>query len=284
MADGIDYVKTNKFVLFGHHFAAIAAAGPLLGPGPGGPVRLFAGRAVDHHRLRAGRRRARHGGALRLGAPQRPEPGQDRRKRDRQGRGHGGLRGHSLHSASSPWPASPSPWSTPCSPAPGAPSRSLPPSPSPCSWASTCTSGATATSWGASIIGVVLLFAGGPGRTLCRGQPDPGPLFTLSKNQIAVIIPIYGFVASVLPVWLLLCPRDYLSTYLKIGTIAMLALGIVFVHPELQMPADHQVYPRRRPDHPRRGLPLPVHHHCLRGHLRLPRHHRHRHHAQDDRQ
>ena len=63
-------------------------------------------------------------------------------------------------------------------------------------------------------------------------NPTLSAIFTLSKPQtIALIIPIYGFVASVLPVWLLLCPRDYLSTYLKIGTIAMLAIGIFFVHP-----------------------------------------------------
>ena len=48
----------------------------------------------------------------------------------------------------------------------------------------------------------------------------------LTKKQISVIIPIYGFVASVLPVWMLLCPRDYLSTYLKIGTVVMLVVGI----------------------------------------------------------
>src|SRR5439155_4958933 len=48
---------------------------------------------------------------------------------------------------------------------------------------------------------------------------------------------LYGFVASVLPVWLLLCPRDYLSSYLKIGTVAFLILGVLYVHPDLHMPA-----------------------------------------------
>jgi carbon starvation protein len=62
-------------------------------------------------------------------------------------------------------------------------------------------------------------------------------MFNMSKKTIALTIPVYGFVASVLPVWLLLCPRDYLSTYLKIGTIVMLAAGIIFVQPTLQMPA-----------------------------------------------
>jgi carbon starvation protein len=62
-------------------------------------------------------------------------------------------------------------------------------------------------------------------------------LLTLSKHQIAIAIPIYGFLASVLPVWMLLCPRDYLSTYLKLGTIVMLVVGIICIHPTLQMPA-----------------------------------------------
>ena len=110
---------------------------------------------------------------------------------------------------------------------------------------------------GASIIGVVLLFAAVLAGPYVVANPTLASFFTLSKNQIAIIIPIYGFVASVLPVWLLLCPRDYLSTYLKIGTIAMLALGIVFVRPHLHDGADHQVYPRRRPDHSRaRSFPL----------------------------
>jgi len=61
--------------------------------------------------------------------------------------------------------------------------------------------------------------------------------FRLSRNGIVIALAIYGFVASVLPVWLLLCPRDYLSSYMKIGSIAMFALGIILVQPTLQMPA-----------------------------------------------
>ena len=61
--------------------------------------------------------------------------------------------------------------------------------------------------------------------------------FTLSRNGIVIALGIYGFVASVLPVWLLLAPRDYLSSYMKIGTIAALVLGVFIVHPTLQMPA-----------------------------------------------
>jgi carbon starvation protein len=61
--------------------------------------------------------------------------------------------------------------------------------------------------------------------------------FTLSRNTLIVLLAVYGFVASVLPVWLLLCPRDYLSSYLKIGTVFFLIFGVILVHPNLQMPA-----------------------------------------------
>ncbi|MES2643051.1 MAG: carbon starvation CstA family protein [Myxococcota bacterium] len=63
------------------------------------------------------------------------------------------------------------------------------------------------------------------------------PWFTLSKDGITYAIATYGFVASVLPVWLLLCPRDYLSSFMKLGTIAALILGVLFVNPELHAPA-----------------------------------------------
>src|SRR6266496_3278358 len=61
--------------------------------------------------------------------------------------------------------------------------------------------------------------------------------FTFSRNTVIVLMASYGFIASVLPVWMLLCPRDYLSSYLKIGTIAFLIIGVILVHPNLQMPA-----------------------------------------------
>ena len=60
--------------------------------------------------------------------------------------------------------------------------------------------------------------------------------FTLSASTLAIVIIAYGFAASALPVWLLLAPRDYLSTFVKLGTIALLALGIVILHPTLHMP------------------------------------------------
>lgn len=63
------------------------------------------------------------------------------------------------------------------------------------------------------------------------------PALTLSAHKITLLMAAYGFIASVLPVWMLLCPRDYLSSYLKIGTIAFLIIGVILVHPNLQMPA-----------------------------------------------
>ncbi len=59
----------------------------------------------------------------------------------------------------------------------------------------------------------------------------------LTPHQLTLALAVYGFVASVLPVWMLLSPRDYLSTYMKIGTILLLALGVIIVNPTLQMPA-----------------------------------------------
>ncbi|MGO9415377.1 MAG: carbon starvation protein A, partial [Syntrophobacteraceae bacterium] len=88
---------------------------------------------------------------------------------------------------------------------------------------------------GGSIIGVVLLalvIVTGP---FVAAHPVLSKWFYLSQNQCAILIPVYGFVASALPVWLLLVPRDYLSTYLKLGTILALAIGILIVHPYLEM-------------------------------------------------
>ncbi|MGE5497141.1 MAG: carbon starvation protein A, partial [Syntrophothermus sp.] len=64
-----------------------------------------------------------------------------------------------------------------------------------------------------------------------------GEWLKFSKQTISIILPVYGFIASTLPVWLLLCPRDYLSSYMKIGTILILGAGIVIVNPILHMPA-----------------------------------------------
>jgi len=88
----------------------------------------------------------------------------------------------------------------------------------------------------ASIIGVIgLLFAVWLGGKIA--ESSWASTFTLSPNKVILIMAAYGFVASVLPVWMLLCPRDYLSSYLKIGTVAFLIIGVIVVAPTLQMPA-----------------------------------------------
>jgi len=88
-----------------------------------------------------------------------------------------------------------------------------------------------------SLIGAILLLAALLyGRTVSE-TPALAAYFNLPGTSLALIIIGYGFVASVLPVWLLLAPRDYLSTFLKIGTVALLAVGILIVRPDLQMPA-----------------------------------------------
>jgi carbon starvation protein len=88
----------------------------------------------------------------------------------------------------------------------------------------------------ASLIGVVLvLFSVVAGAWVHHSSW--APYLTFSREELSIGIAIYGFVASVLPIWLLLAPRDYLSSYMKIGTVALLALGIIIVMPELRMPA-----------------------------------------------
>lgn len=88
-----------------------------------------------------------------------------------------------------------------------------------------------------SIIGVVLtLLAVVAGKWVAE-SPALAPIFTQSGTTIALAIMIYGFIASVLPVWMLLLPRDYLSAYIKIGTISALGIGIFMVRPLLEMPA-----------------------------------------------
>jgi carbon starvation protein len=88
-----------------------------------------------------------------------------------------------------------------------------------------------------SIIGFVLMMAAIVFGGDVAKDPYWGQLFTLTGTQLTWALIIYGFIASVLPVWLLLAPRDYLSTFLKIGVIAGLAIGIIFAMPELKMPA-----------------------------------------------
>ncbi len=236
-ADGHDYVATNKNVLFGHHFAAIAAAGPLVGPVlaaqfgflPGALWILIGcvlGGAV--HDLVVLFASVRHKAqSLATIAEREIDPTT-------------GvvaaiailfililtLAGLSLACVSAMHNA---PWSLfvvfmtlPIAVLMGVIMK--------------VGGNARAVAW-ASIIGVALLLFAVLGGHFITKPEALGGFFNLDLSTISLAIPIYGFIASVLPVWLLLVPRDYLSTYLKIGTIALLAIGIVFVRPDLAMPA-----------------------------------------------
>lgn len=233
-ADGHDYVATNKNVLFGHHFAAIAAAGPLVGPVlaaqwgylPGALWILIGavlgGAVHDAVVLFASVRHKGQSLATIAGREIGPVTGTVA--------GFGvlfililTLAGLSLACISAmhnaPWSLFTVAVTIPIAILMGTIMRFK----------------ANSVAL-ASVIGLVLLIVGIlAGHSLM--QPDKlGWMFDWSRPSLSLMIPIYGFFASVLPVWLLLVPRDYLSTYLKIGTILMLALGIVFVMPELKMP------------------------------------------------
>ncbi len=87
----------------------------------------------------------------------------------------------------------------------------------------------------ATIIGVALVILAvflGP---IIKESPL-APIFTLNKKELSILIPLYGFLAAVLPIWLLLVPRDYLSSYMKIGTMVLLAIGVIVVNPIIKMP------------------------------------------------
>ena len=109
---------------------------------------------------------------------------------------------------------------------------------------------------GASLIGLVLLLLvilAGP----FLGQiPFISTYLTLGETPLRVMIPAYGFIAAALPVWLLLCPRDYLSTFLKIGTIVVLAIGVFIIHPEIQMPAVTEFFDGGGPVIPGSAIPF----------------------------
>jgi carbon starvation protein len=88
----------------------------------------------------------------------------------------------------------------------------------------------------ASIIGVTIVFAG-----VLLGKPFAdcwlGPYLVFSKPTLSIMLPVYAAIASILPVWVLMCPRDYLSSYMKIGVVILLAAGIFVAQPDLKMPA-----------------------------------------------
>ena len=108
---------------------------------------------------------------------------------------------------------------------------------------------------------------------------------TLSPETLTLCLVVYGFVASILPVWMLLTPRDYLSTFMKIGVIVLLAVGLVIANPLLAERGGHRLRARRHRSGLRReAVPVRVHHDRLRRPVRLPLADRLRHDSEDDRQ
>jgi carbon starvation protein len=235
LEDGRDYVPTNRYVLFGHHFAAIAGAGPLIGPVlaaqfgylPGflwllvGSV--VAGGVHDFVILTAS---VRSGGrSLANIARDQVSP----------------LTGSATAVAilfvmvvalaamalvvvnalkDSAWGVFSIALTIPIALAMGF-------------WSYRIRPGSIRT---VTVFGVVLLLAAVAAGAWVQGSPLR-PWFLYPRNGIAIGIMVYGFVASVLPVWMLLCPRDYLSSFMKIGAVALLAVGVILVNPRLQMPA-----------------------------------------------
>jgi carbon starvation protein len=234
--DGKDFVPTNRWVVFGHHFAAIAGPGPLVGPIlaaqfgylPGTlyiVIGVVIGGAVQDFTVLVGSMR-RNGRSL----------GQIVREEIGPVGGAAALIGvlaimliligvlglvvtNAMYG--SPWGTFTVASTIPIALAMGVymtrirPGRVLE----------------------ASIGGVVLVLLAVWGGRFVHEHESLRVLFDLDKKAIALSIIVYGFVASVLPVWMLLAPRDYLSAFIKIGTVFLLALGLVWVQPEIRMPA-----------------------------------------------
>ncbi|MGP3791727.1 carbon starvation CstA family protein [Pseudomonas sp. B392_1p] len=234
--DGLDFVPTNKHVLFGHHFAAIAGAGPLVGPVLAAQMGylpgtlwliagvVLAGAVQDFMVLFISTRR----NARSLGDMVREEMGRIP--------GTIALFGCFLIMiiilavlslivvkalADSPWGMFTVIATIPIAMFMGIYMRYLRPG----------------RIGEISLIGVALLL----GSIWLGGAISQDPywaeVFTFTGEQITWMLVGYGFVAAVLPVWLILAPRDYLSTFLKIGTIVALAIGILILAPDLKMPA-----------------------------------------------
>ncbi|MDX8157779.1 carbon starvation CstA family protein [Acinetobacter pittii] len=236
LADGLDYVPTNKYVLYGHHFAAIAGAGPLVGPILAAQMGFLPGTIW----LLVG--------VVLAGAVQDFLVLFISTRRD--GRSLGEMAKQELGSfagivvmlgalgvmiiilavlalvvvkalAHSPWGVFSIAATIPIALFMGVYMRFIRP-------------GRIAE---VSIIGFVLMMLAIVYGGQVAADPYWGEFFTLTGTQLTWCLIIYGFIASVLPVWLLLAPRDYLSTFLKIGVILGLAVGIVIALPELKMPA-----------------------------------------------
>ena len=234
--DGIDYVPTNKYVLYGHHFAAIAGAGPLVGPVLAAQMGylpgtlwilvgvVFAGAVQDFVVLFCSMRRDGRSLGEMVKMEMGPIAG---------GVALVGTLGIMIiilaalglvvvkALGESPWGTFTVAITIPTAVVMGVYMRIIRPG-----------KVGEASAFGV----VVLLLAIWYGQYVAE-DPTFGPAFTYSAPGLAWAIIIYGAIASMLPVWLLLAPRDYLSTFLKIGVIVALAIGIYLVQPELKMQA-----------------------------------------------
>jgi carbon starvation protein len=233
--DGKDYVPTNKWVLFGHHFAAIAGAGPLVGPILAAQMGYLPGTIwIVVGVVLAG---AVQDFIILFGSMRRNGKSLGEMIKEEIGPVTGliamvGILGIMIillavlalvvvkALAGSPWGMFTIAATIPIAVLMGVYMRYIRP-------------GRVGEG---SLIGVVLLLLSIYVGQYVAENPTWASMFTFKGETIAIMLMIYGFVASVLPVWLLLAPRDYLSTFLKVGTIVALALGIVIVAPDLQMP------------------------------------------------
>ncbi len=234
--DGRDFVPTNRWIVFGHHFAAIAGPGPLIGPTlaaqfgylPGTLwilVGVVLGGAVQDFCILCGSLR-RDGRSL----------GQMAKEEIGPLGGFAALVGVFLIMViliavlalvvvnalrQSPWGTATVAATIPIAMVMGWYMKAVRPH----------------DVLGATLIGLALLVVALLGGRWVDQHPTLAPLFTLTGPALAWSIIVYGFAASVLPVWLLLAPRDYLSTFVKLGTMGALALGIVVMRPEIHLPA-----------------------------------------------
>lgn len=234
--DGLDHVPTNKYVLFGHHFAAIAGAGPLVGPILAAQMGylpsmlwllagvVFAGAVQDFIVLFISMRR----NARSLGDLIKSELGHVPGMIALFGAFFIMLILLAVLSLIVVKALAESPWGTftvaatiPIAMFMGIYSRYF----RPCAIAEI------------SLIGFTLLILSIVAGQYVQEDPAWAAVFSATGEQLTWVLIGYGFVASVLPVWLLLAPRDYLSTFLKIGTIVGLAIGVIILSPELKMPA-----------------------------------------------
>jgi carbon starvation protein len=236
LANGRDFVPTTRWVLFGHHFAAIAGAGPLVGPVLAAQFGYLPGTIwIVFGVVLAG---AVQDFIILFGSMRRDGKSLGQMAKEETGNVTGVFAMLAVLAImvillavlalvvvnalkDSPWGVFAILCTIPIAVLMGF-------------WMKAWRPGHTLE---ASAVGVVLLIAALVGGRYVAESATLAPLFTWSATTLAYAVIGYGFVASVLPVWMLLCPRDYLSTFMKIGTILLLALGILLVLPPLRMPA-----------------------------------------------